>query len=69
MDSISDPWYTINPDTGQPWVFQGEIGVEGPSLKCGWQHESRLFDGGPFNNNPEFHREMLICSKKFGGYK
>lgn len=73
LNNLSDPWYEIR-DVGQPWVFQGEIGIEIKDprwYECGqigWQHESRLLDGGPFNRNPELHREMVVCSKKFGGF-
>ena len=76
INELSDWWYSALHATptgnqlGQPWVFQGEVGLEWEGqLSCGWQHESRLLDGGPFNNNPELYREMVFCSKRFGGWQ
>ena len=58
---------------GQPWVFRIKLGLEQDKFrwlpdKCGWEHESRLLDGAPFNNNAELYRETIVCSKKFGGF-
>jgi hypothetical protein len=76
INQLSDWWYSAleghpkGNQIGQPWMFQGEAGFEFPkNWSCAWQHESHLLDGGPFNNNPELYREMIICSKKFGGIK
>ena len=73
---LSDWWYGALVDhpagnqMGQPWVFRGEGGFEWPrNIRCGWEHESRLLDGGPFNDNPELYRETLKCTVKYGGYK
>ncbi len=73
--ALSDWWYDALRDhpngnqLGQPWVFRVQGGWEFPrNIKCGWEHESRLLDGAPFNNNAELYRETIVCSKKFGGF-
>ena len=82
-NDISDPFFNSlrnHPNgnqLGQPWTVQVEVGIEfgyerrrwydlRPD-RCGHQHESKAFDGGPFNNNPEIHRELTLCKRKWGG--
>jgi len=45
-----------------------ELGLEwNKGYKCGLEHWSHYFDGGPFNRRPETYKNEIFCSKKWGG--
>jgi len=40
-----------------------------PIFQVGWKHRSHLFEGAPFNDNPETHTEAIFLAFSLGGLR
>jgi len=69
IDNNSDWW--VRQERGyvgrNPWIH-AELGLEFKhKISCGYHHQSKLIDGGPFNHNPEIYIDDIRCTKRWGG--